>query len=95
MKSLTVNAAKDNLAGVLEFITIELEAAGASMKTQFQIDLAVEEIFVNIVHFAYTPDTGDITIQCDIYGEPPWLKSNLLTRESPIIPLIIPSRILH
>lgn len=30
----------------------------ASMKVQMQIDVAVEELFVNIAHYAYTPETG-------------------------------------
>jgi len=87
MKSLTVNASADNLAGVLEFIDAELAAAGSSMKTQFQIDLAVEEIYVNIVHFAYTPDTGDITIQCDVYGEPPLAEIQFIDQGKPYNPL--------
>ncbi|HEY5558026.1 ATP-binding protein [Acetobacterium sp.] len=87
MKSLTVNASADNLAGVLEFIDAELAAAGSTMKTQFQIDLAVEEIYVNIVHFAYTPDTGDIIIQCDVYGEPPLVEIQFIDQGKPYNPL--------
>ena len=87
MKSLTVNASADNLAGVLEFIDAELAAAGSTMKTQFQIDLAVEEIYVNIVHFAYTPDTGDIIIQCDVYGEPPLAEIQFIDQGKPYNPL--------
>lgn len=87
MKSLTVNASADNLAGVLEFIDDELAAAGSSMKTQFQIDLAVEEIYVNIVHFAYTPDTGDIIIQCDVCGEPPLVEIQFIDQGKPYNPL--------
>jgi anti-sigma regulatory factor (Ser/Thr protein kinase) len=35
-----------------------LEEMGASVKAQMQIDIAVEELFVNIAHYAYAPDTG-------------------------------------
>lgn len=71
MKKFTVNASTDNLPEVLEFIDAELEAVSAGMKTQFQIDLAVEEIYANIAHYAYAPDSGNLTIQFDVYGEPP------------------------
>ena len=32
------------------------------MKIQMQIDIAVEEIFVNIAHYAYAPNSGMATI---------------------------------
>lgn len=35
-----------------------LEDMGVSVKAQMQIDIAVEELFVNIAHYAYAPDTG-------------------------------------
>jgi anti-sigma regulatory factor (Ser/Thr protein kinase) len=55
---------------VLSFIDTELEQAGTDMKTQFHIDLAVEEIFVNIANYAYLEETGDATINFEISGEP-------------------------
>jgi anti-sigma regulatory factor (Ser/Thr protein kinase) len=33
------------------------------MKAQMQIDVAVEEIFVNIASYAYAPDVGNATIR--------------------------------
>ena len=35
-------------------------------KIQMQIDVAVEEIFVNIANYAYSPDTGPATVRLDI-----------------------------
>ncbi len=40
------------------------------MKIQFQIDVAVEELFVNIAHYAYTPETGTATIRVKIEEDP-------------------------
>ena len=34
-----------------------------------KIDLAVEEIFINIAHYAYTPDKGNATISCGFEDE--------------------------
>jgi anti-sigma regulatory factor (Ser/Thr protein kinase) len=42
-----------------------LEAADCSMKAQMQIDVAVEEIFVNIAQYVYTPKEGEAVIQLD------------------------------
>ena len=35
-----------------------------------QIDVAVEEIFVNIANYAYGSETGDAEISVDISGDP-------------------------
>ena len=55
MKNLTIEALTDNLQAVLDFVDTELEGADCPMKTQMQIDVAVEELFVNVAHYAYTP----------------------------------------
>ena len=62
MNTLTVEAKVDNLPQVLSFVDGKLEEAGCSMKAQMQIDVAVEEIFVNIANYAYAPDAGDAVI---------------------------------
>lgn len=87
MKNLTVNASEDNLPEVLEFIDAELEKAGAGMKMIFMIDLAVEEIYVNIAHYAYAPDRGSVTIQFDCYGEPPLVEIQFIDQGNPFNPL--------
>ena len=87
MKRLTVNASTDNLPAVLEFIDGELESMGASMQTQFQIDLAVEEIYVNIAHYAYAPDDGNVIIQFDSYGEPTLVEIQFIDQGNPFNPL--------
>jgi len=87
MKSLTVNASEDKLSEVLEFIDAQLEMGGASPKTQFQIDLAVEELYVNIVHYAYAPDIGNVIIQFDIAGEPPLAEIQFIDQGKPYNPL--------
>ena len=90
MKNLTVNASEDNLPGILEFIDAQLETVGASPKTQFQIDLAVEELYVNIVHYAYAPDAGNVTIQFDLSGEPPLVEIQFIDEGNPYNPLANP-----
>ena len=53
MKELSIDVKVENLDTVLEFIEGELDAVPIKLKTQ--IAIAVEEIFVNIVNYAYTP----------------------------------------
>ena len=66
MKELDIEAVKDNLSNVLEFIDSQLEKTDCSAKIQMQIDLAAEEIFVNIAEYAYDPETGPATVRVEV-----------------------------
>ncbi len=66
MKEIVLDAKVDNLPQLLSVIDEELENAGCSMKGQMQIDVAVEEIFVNVASYAYEDGSGSCTIQVDI-----------------------------
>ncbi len=69
MKEITIEAITDNLDDVIAFVSGELENFGCSVKLQMQIELSVEEIFVNIAHYAYTQEVGMATICVDIDSE--------------------------
>ncbi len=43
----------------------ELEKQGASMKAIMQITVCFEEIFVNVAHYAYEGEVGDVEITLD------------------------------
>ena len=66
MKEITLEAKVDNLNTVLSAVDEELEKADCTMKAQMAIDVAVEEIFVNIASYAYGDATGDATIIIDV-----------------------------
>ena len=53
----------NKLDQVLAFIEEHLEEHETSMKAITQISIAVEEIYVNIAHYAYGESEGDATIQ--------------------------------
>ena len=57
-------AADENLEAVNDFIHAQIKPFSCQSQTLFQIDLAVEEIFVNISHYAYSPDKGTVQIEC-------------------------------
>jgi anti-sigma regulatory factor (Ser/Thr protein kinase) len=67
---LDIEATTDNLPKVLEFIDKHLEAAGCPLKSQMQIDVAAEEIFVNIANYAYKPDKGMAKVRVEVGGDP-------------------------
>lgn len=70
MKELIIDALTDNLPQVLRFVDEQLEAANCPMKIQMQIDIAVEEIFVNIAHYAYDPEVGTATVRVALTPDP-------------------------
>ena len=66
MQELTLKAITDNLGRVTDFVNEILEENGCPMKEQMLIDIALEEIFVNIASYAYSPGTGDVLIHCGV-----------------------------
>ena len=53
MKKLHIEASTDKLNEVIDAANEMLEEAECPMKVQIQIDVALEEMFVNIAHYAY------------------------------------------
>ena len=70
MKELTIAATVEHIETVTEFVNAQLEALGCSMKAQMQIDIAIDELFGNIAHYAYNPDVGSATVQVEVVEEP-------------------------
>ena len=62
MKEISVMANIDNLEKVLGFINGELGHINCPKDLQNQIDLVIEEIFVNIASYAYNPVSGQAII---------------------------------
>lgn len=54
-----------------EFVSKQLQEAGADARTETQILVAVEEIFVNIVNYAYEGGTGDVEIKTFYFRRSP------------------------
>lgn len=87
MKSVTVPATLEQLDSVLDFINTQLEAADCPMKAQMQIDIAVEEIYVNIAHYAYNPEIGEATVRCEVEEDPLRVTIQFLDQGVPYNPL--------
>ena len=93
---ITVQADVKNLGAVQGFIEERLEAAECSMKAQVQIGVAVEEIYVNICHYAYKDKggSGDATVKmrvedgmAEIVFEDSGIQYDPLANEEPDITL--------
>lgn len=70
MRELTVAATVENIAVVTDFVKEQLDAVNCPMKAQMQIDIAIDELFGNIAHYAYTPQTGDAAVRVEIQKDP-------------------------
>ena len=63
-------AAIADIPVVTEFVEKELEKRDLPMKTVFQINVAIDEIYSNIVKYAYPNRTGPVTVSVLIKDDP-------------------------
>ena len=87
MREMDIAATLDNLDTVMAFVDQQLEEVGCSMKAQMQIDIAVEEVYVNIAHYAYNPEVGGVTIRVQIEEEPLAVILTFIDKGKPYDPL--------
>ena len=69
MNCKTFPAKIEMLTDVLSFVEETLESYECSMKTQTAICVAIEEVFVNVAHYAYKDGNGDVTFDIDFDKE--------------------------
>lgn len=70
MKELTIDATVENVAVVTAFVDEQLEQLDCPIKAQMQVDIAIDELFGNIAHYAYHPETGPATVRVEVIEEP-------------------------
>ena len=86
-KELSITAEVEKLPELLTFIEQQLEDAGCPLKTQMQISVAVEEIFVNIANYAYAPGKGVATVRIECCDDPAKATITFIDRGTPFDPL--------
>ena len=86
MNEITVEARLDKLDEVLAFVDAQLEAMDCPIKAQTQIDIAVEEMFVNIAHYAYGPEVGQAVVRFEARQDPPAAAITFVDRGAPFDP---------
>ena len=65
----TFPAKTDALSDVLSFVEQQLEKFECPMKIQMAICVAIEEVFVNVAHYAYSGGDGDVTFNISFNNE--------------------------
>ena len=90
MRKMTVAAKLDQLDEVLAFLNGVLEEMNCPLKKQMQLNVAVEELFVNIANYAYTPGTGSTTLQIETEQDPPAVAITFIDSGVPFDPLLKP-----
>lgn len=89
MKEFIVEADIKKLDAVHAFIQDSIEGYDCPMAIQFQLEVAVEEIYVNIAYYAYPNTVGITTLRTDVQeGEKgPVLTIEILDQGKPYNPL--------
>ena len=62
-------ATDEALRDVNLFVESNLEEAGCTMKNQMKIMVALEELFVNVAHYAYEGGTGNVKLSLDFQDD--------------------------
>ena len=86
-RELVLDALPDNLPRVQSFVTELLEEAACPMKVLMQIDVIVEEVFVNIAHYAYGERRGKAAVRVEVSGGPAVATITFTDRGMPYDPL--------
>ena len=89
-EELEIEARTENLKEVLGFLNGHLERRGCPNKAMMQLNIAVEEVFVNIASYAYGDNPGRVTIRLKETHMPEGVAVTFLDEGQPFDPLIRP-----
>ena len=87
MKELTIAATVENIGAVTDFVNEQLEALGCPIKARMQINIAIDELFGNIAHYAYHPKIGDATVRVEVIQDPLSVVITFIDQGIPFDPL--------
>jgi len=82
---ITFPASDESLAKATSFVEEQLEKIGCIPKVQMKILVALEELFVNVAHYAYNGASGEVRMNLDFSDENMIL--SLIDRGIPFNPL--------
>ena len=96
-ESITVQAETSELPTVLEFVHEGLEMRLCPIKAMKQLDIAIEELFVNVCRYAYAElpegEPRDARITCSYDAEAPSVTVEIADRGVPFDPLAKPDAV--
>lgn len=100
-KEIDIEATVENLSRVNDFVAGFLARLNCSPRMEMQLELAVEEIFVNIANYAYGGKKGRAVVRGRLLAEPAGLELvfadsgqpyNPLARKDPDVNLAVEER---
>lgn len=89
MKELSLDAVVENIDIVTDFVNEQLEQYNCPIKAQMQIDIAIDELFGNIAHYAYNPEVGQATVRVEVIEAPLSVVITFIDHGIPYNPLSI------
>lgn len=87
MNELTIAATVENIQAVTDFVNVHLEALSCPPRAQMQIELAIDELFGNIAHYAYSPEVGSATVRVEVVQQPLAVIITFIDKGVPFDPL--------
>ena len=87
MTKQTFLAKTDALPDILGFVEETLDGYECPMKIQMAVCVAIEEVFVNVAHYAYGDGEGDVTLGIDFDAESRTVTFRMADRGIPFDPL--------
>lgn len=70
MREITVDAIVENIGTVTDFVEEILDSFECPMKVKMQVDIAIDELFGNICHYAYGDTIGKATVKVEKQDDP-------------------------
>ena len=87
MHKITVPAKIENLQKVFNFFNTQLNSVAYNMKSRLQLELSIEEAYVNISKYAYESDEGKVEILSCVDEDPLQITVKFMDSGIPYNPL--------
>ena len=86
--SFTLKALPTNFSVAQDKVRAFLEPYACNMRTLMELDMLIEEVFINIAHYAYTGGEGDATIDLSLNESGDTLRITFRDKGIPYNPLL-------
>ncbi|MGM9579998.1 MAG: ATP-binding protein [Anaerovibrio sp.] len=70
MKEITLEATVENIGVATDFVEEFLDEIACPLKAKMQLNIAIDELFGNIAHYAYQGGEGKATVQVEVLENP-------------------------
>ena len=87
VKEIVVDSKFENVRTLTDFVESSLEPLNPSPKAIMQIGVAIDELFSNIAHYAYKPETGPATVRVEVEKDPMTVVITFIDNGRPYDPL--------